>query len=334
MSDTHEGEVLYGQQYDQNDDIVVGYTELMVNVDRGTQPSALGDARTEITPDAAQSVKVRVWEPPTEALDTFILELPATTDLRLPDVLESITVTYNTAEGAGIHIEDGDGVSIGTSAGLSLSLNSKSQGSASIVPDIQPNIVQRWAFDVPCKRYLMYVESGYTQEELITRLETHIGVTVNPWPKFAPRPHFFTLKGLSITASADANVQQHLSAGSSATYTWGEGEGVSYEVSTTTRTIVIPPTIHGAITLLNTSQDANIVADAETGWAASGSWPARSAAASVVGTITASVTPTSLSATTVAGIPTSGLYLHNIVAEPYKWGRVRLRAEVINFADV
>ncbi len=334
-----KGKLRYGQQYDPNDDLVIPYTERIHNETSGsTECDVQGQARTEINPQDAQSWLVREFTPPTDALEAYSLVTPGSTDLQLPDVLLSIAVTYNTASGNGVHAQDGDGISISSSPSLNLSLASKAQGSASVMPDIQPIIKQYWARNVPCLRVLLYMANGFSRPDVINRLNDLLGVTVNNWPNFQPAGVTFTLKGETVSVSADADVQQYaaLRVGEvSVTYTWGEGEGTSKEVSTTTKTVRIPPTIHGAITLSGPTNSATAEANAGAGWSGGTNWPARSAEAYVSMNAAASVTPTSLSATSpVSAIPTSGHYLHRLDAEPYKWDRVRVRAEIVNFADV
>lgn len=334
-----KGKLRAGQQYDPQDDLVIPYTERIHNATGGeTECDAQGQARTEINPQDAQSWLVRTFDIPTEALDAYELVTPGTTNLDLPDVLLSVAVTYNTANGNGVHAQEGDGISISSSPSLNLSLASKAQGSASIMPDIQPIIKQYWARNVPCERVLMYLPIGFDMTDVTARLGATFGGSVNPWPRFQPAGVTFTLKGETVSVSADADVQQYaaLRVGEvSVTYTWGEGEGTSKEVSTTTKTVRIPPTIHAEITLTSTTSSATAEANAGAAWSAGTNWPARSAEAYVSMNASGSVTPTTLSATSpVSAIPTSGLYLHRLDAEPYKWGYVRVRAEVVDFADV
>lgn len=335
----HKGKLRRGQLFDQEDNLVIPYSEQIVNTDnpQAQECEQQGDTATEITPEDAQSYRVRVFDLPTEALDAYSLSVPATTDLDLPDELLSIATTFNNAFGAGSHDQDGDGVSISSSPSLNLALNSKANASASVMPDIQPVIRQKWARNVPCMHYFFYINGDYDMADVLTRLGTITGSTVNAWPKFQPRIAVFTLKGETFNISVDADVQQYASlrAGEvSVTYTWGEGEGVSREVSTTTKTVVIPPTIHGAITLTPNTDSAAGAASASSGWSAATNWPARSAASSATATANASITPTSLAATSPAAIPTSGLYLHRLRSESYKWGYNRVFAEVVDFADV
>jgi len=339
MADISKGNLLRGQQYDPQDDLVTPFTEQVVNHAPGAGPVALGNARTEIVPEDAAASRVRVYSPPTSTLDSYVLSYPTTVNLSgaFPDVLSSITTTYNTSGGDGMHTNTGHGVAAGSNPSLSLSADTRSQATTSVMPDVIINITQKWAQNVPAIVYLFYINSSATMSSILTRLTSLAGSTVSAWPKFNPVAHTLTLKGQQMTVSVEGNVQQHIAVqGSDVTYTDGTGSGRSTDAGVTIRSVRIPPTIHGAITISSASSgtvtnEASAEADRSSGTG----WPAMTtgtltATTSVVG----SVSPSSLSATTPASIPTTGLYLQDVIAEPYKWGRARVRATVVNFADL
>lgn len=333
-----DGDLLHGQDYDRERDAVFRYTEQVKNFAPNGGAALLGTARTEVVPLDANSSKVRTWTPSAGDLESVLMSFAGTVDLALPQTLTGLSIVYNTDSRTGGHTQEGNGVSAGTSASLTLSLPSRSEGSAAIVPDLQPTIVTRWGRNVPVTQYFFYMSGNVTEAAAITRLNTLASISVSSWPLWRPVSHVFTLKGQSVSVSADAEVQQHVSFNeSNVTYTWGKGLGGSKAGSNTIRTIVLPETIHGAISISNTSQDATATATAEAGWESGGTnWPALATdEVSKTATASASVSPTSLSATEGAtSVPTSGLRLHEIRVSSWRDGYNIVFMEVVNFANV
>jgi hypothetical protein len=179
-----------------------------------------------------------------------------------------------------------------------------------------------------------------TEAAALTRLNSLAGGgTILAWPLWRETTHTFTLKGQSASVSADAEAQQHVSFNDdNVTYTWGKGTGGSKASSVTMRTIVLPPTIHDTISISGaTSQEATATATAQAGWATAGTnWPALTTdEVSKSVTVTASVSPTSLTATPGAtAVPTSGRYLNDIRVSLWRDGYNIVFMEVVNFANV
>ncbi len=335
-----DGNILHGQQYEPVQNAVFAFTEQVQNFVDGGSAAALGTAKTEVIPLDANSSKVRTFTPNSAALEAILQSFAGTTNLQLPDTLTSLSVVYNFDTKDGAHTQTGDGIAAGTSASLTLALNSRSQSAAAIIPDLQWNIVPRWGRNVPVTQYFFYMTGNVTQAAAITRLNTLASITVLPWPLFRPVPHTFTLKGQSVAVSADAEVQQHVSYdASSATYTWGVGEGGSKSAGVSIRTITLPPTIHADLSVSGeTSKDATATADAEANFLTNGTnWPEIADPPDVTKSATAvgSITPTSVSATTGAtAIPSSGRYLHEMRVNSWRDGYNIVFMEVVNFADV
>lgn len=334
----HSERIRYGQEYNARDGFTVAYSEQTINEPEGP-PAALGAADTEIQPVPNKGLRIREYAKPTAQLAAYSKSFPGVVDfIDLPDTLLSVEVVYNKAGSNATHTEEGDGVSAGTSPSLTLGLNSKSSASASITPDLLFEIRRIEARNIPSMQYLFFMPDSYSKSELLTKLSGLAGAAVSSWPRFRPQSHTFVLTGQSLSISADADVQQHVSVSDSdATYTWGEGEGTSNNWETTTKQIQLPPTIHGVIVVGGSgfTDTQDITASAEASWDAETNWPARAASKSIDGTVTASVTPTALSATQQTSvIPTSGLYLRRVQTEKFDWGHLAVFAEVVNFADI
>lgn len=327
-----DGRLLHGQLYDPNEDMIIPYTEQMR--DKPSADQALGDARTEITPNDRDSSVVKVFGDPTN-IDTYSINFPGTVNINLPDVLESVSVTFNQTKGEGNSVEEGDGASVGSSASLSLALGARAQASTSMIPDVNPVIKQYWGSNVPCQHYLFYEEGNPTAASIITRLNALTGGTVNSWPMFKPVAHTFTCFGQEMSLSVEANVKQYVAiSGGDTTHTWGVGTGENYSTGASVRSVRIPPTIHDAITISVPTLSDTISATAQSSWPAGTNWPAQDSGVVTLssGTLSATVTPTSLAATSPASIPTSGLYLYETRVDPWKYGFCRIYATVVDFS--
>lgn len=171
------GELMNGAKYEERDDVVQTFTQQMM--EQANADLLVGQARTEVTPVDAHSSLVRVFGVPSAAFDAIFIQYVGTTSLNLPDELLSVTVTYNTSALNGENIHDaGAGVSIGSSGGLRISPSSTAQGSASVIPDVQPQIRQIWSQNIPTRRFLFYLPGNVTEAQIITKLETGLTFAV------------------------------------------------------------------------------------------------------------------------------------------------------------
>lgn len=170
---------------------------------------------------------------------------------------------------------------------------------------------------------------------------------VAAWPKFKPETHVFTLKGqqVSLSQQADSHVQYRWNTAGDQSraispYSGSRSDGKSIEVGVTVRTVQLPPTIHGVITLATTTDtaqadvtvQANVPGILGTGGAPSFD-PITNEPASLSATVTGSITPTSLAATSgQASIPTANLYILDMVGSPYQYGYSRVQVTLVDFS--
>lgn len=171
--------------------------------------------------------------------------------------------------------------------------------------------------------------------------------TFSTWPTFKPKEHTISLFGQQVQASQNAEaLLQFRWSGDQTSFVrqpfgGSRSDGYSIDVGTTVRTLRIPPTIHGAITLTNTTstQTAGISVRAATpSIVGSGDAPSFppviSAPLPIILSATGSVTPTSLAATSgQTSIPTYGLYIKDIDGSPFRYGLTRIHVELIDFSQ-
>lgn len=346
-SDTNgDGRIKHGARYDEQRDAVLTYTE---QVQDYRQADALvGTAKTEVTPQDRQASVVRVWSGTIADLDSYFAAFAATTSIGgLPDVLTAMTVTFNKNHGDGESIHDvGTAVSAGTSGGLNVDPTASASASAAIIPDIQPAIQPTIANNVPVIIYVFYIKGDVTQAAVIAKLLSASSLTVLAWPKFRPVSHVFTLVGQqkSVSQQADSHSQNRW-ANDSLSYAISpfdgtRSDGFSLDTGISIRTIQLPPTIHGSITLSASSstQTATVTVTANIpAIVGSGIAPSFDAVVNepdpITITVTGSISPSSLSATSgQASIPTSGLYLLDVTSQPDIAGYNIVRATVFDFA--
>lgn len=343
------GEILSGQQLEPQAGFVAPFIEIVVpyyaDVSGALITGYEGDDFCEITPLDAHSARVRLYNVTEidEILAGISIIVPTTIPrIDLPATLNSITVVYNTATGAGSdsHPASQQFVALAGSGSGSISPSSNSQGSAAITPDLQIDITERYLVNVSAMEYTFYLPSGSTMADVIAKLITLGATGVQAWPQFRPVSHQITLIGqqASVSAKADTSVGGGGTIDSGqAFYQWGNG--TSAEIGLTTITKTIPPTIHGVINVSGASTSsatATATADASS--------VAFSTPLGTIGAITntvsksqdatASVSPTTLSATTPAAIPSSGLYIYSLNPGPSEFGQIIFQAIVVDFATL
>lgn len=304
-----------------------------------------------------------------DALEAYKLSFPSSVDLDIPDELLGVAVVWNSAGSNGSFTTDAAGRSayIGDpEVSLSVSESANAECGGSIQAEIIPDLRSRKGRDIPSTAWFFYIKStedGLTAAEVLAKLTALAGATVLQWPLFQPATHTFIMKGqrgsarAQVSASGSVSTQKN-GAQERNNKEVSSGKGVSYDYSTGFGTVVIPQVIHGAITVSNTTPpSSSYTAECSVGW--SSAFTAASTAGYSIGlpipsssdagnldptsgstgTVTdtatlelsASVTPTSLSATTPSAIPTSGLYLVGSPRiEPYKARWFRCHAQVVD----
>lgn len=338
------GPQLRGQDYDEQFGVLTGFYEQTT-----AAGAALGNAATAVVPGDAQQQKIKVTVPNSAQLDSLAFSLPGTMDIMLPDILTGINVIWEAGVGSGVSGEDGTGGATGLRGELSLSFSSTGSGSKTLIPDIQPIIKPVWGRDLPVTHWFLFMHMPFTASELLTKLSSagFANATVHAWPRFYPQPHFFTLLGQRLSLECRATAQQHISfntesSGLSVSRSQSTGYAKNGEVSSVVKTVPIPPTIHGAITLNgDISRSADVTVNARAHMVSGGSWNDVDSNQSATQSLSASVQSAELTGSilpataTNTAYPTTGLYLKDIPsAQPYKWGYALVHAVVFNFANL
>lgn len=342
----NSGELLHGQEFDPSLGIEAQYTE-QVHQDKKALANYIGTSGVSVAPMDGHSSKVRTYISTSEQLLALSWKQPVTVDLEFPPVLTGITTVYNPQSNAGISAPltpalSPSLLSSGTSGGLSFSRSNAIKSTAMIMVDVQPRIVESYARNIPAMKYTFYMASTATQANILAKLTALAGAAVVAWPRFKPVSLTLTLKGQEASFSVDINARHSDSwSSSNISYSVLADKSKSYAGGVMNKTVRLPACIFGSITIANPSQTLAIggtvatTLDVITGTGIAPSFPAESFTdtTSTV-SVTASVSPTTFSATEGGLIPTTGKYLYDLSSNPDAWETNRVTAIVVDFAGL
>jgi hypothetical protein len=360
-----DGNVLSGQQYDKQNGIIRQFTEQ--RMDRTNADAVLAQAATEIIPGQYDDALVRVFSSTSAAYLAVTPRLIAGYHNMLadqvPDMLTGVTVTFNFSEQEGSDTNDEPLVFVtGNSGTYNSDATSQAQAGASVMPSIQPEIKQT-PQRVKCTNAFFYMVGDFTESDILTKLSgvTYFNASVSAWPIFRPVAHTVVLKGQQVSLRANCRAKQYLTfSGDGATlssyafelipgndpdndYTQGVitgklNEGNATEVGLSNQIVTIPPTIHALITFSSNtlSKTASVTVSAKiraatvTGLLSGTLNAINNSPGTQTATAEANIYPTSLPATNVTAIPTSGLYLVDLQSSFVESGVSFVHATVIN----
>ena len=313
--------------------------ELQVQVQRTEQFIAPTSAFTEVNTsyravNKDRSLKVTETEP-TAALTNYVMSFPIQVDVRLPDVLKSISVQWAEDLAQGAYDSDFSGSSTGESRSLSGGDQASSESSASIKPELIIDIERPWGADLSATAYYFFLKGNnnvISESAFLSKLGTVAGGSVQRWPTFKPVSHTIVLTGGSAEVQARVNWNAgHSVSPDNVTTEKLVGDGTSYRVGTSLNAVTIPPTIHAGITISGAELRTKVVtATAFANNNPFGGFPSIATNASATHTLKADVNPKTLAATTPVKIPTTGKYVVKSEVVPYKWGWARCSAVVLD----
>lgn len=337
------GDILQGQQWDAKKNYVEAYTQQLMSIQQAN--ALLGTPGVEITPRDDLRSLVKIFTPPIAEIEAYNEVYDGTEDFQFPATLTGITVAFNTnsGNGAGFH-NAGIGVNIGP-GGFSFDPSATSQSSASVMPSVQPQIKTAPFGNLPVKHYYFYIKNG---DDIYAKLTALAGATVLPWPIFKPQPIYLSLHGQQVNLRQTAEVQHRDTFSSATIFNYQTSEGASAEISAgiNVSDVTIPETLHGALTITNASQNEIALTAVSVSipgivWDLPGMLtpkvflPETYAPTGMTKTITGSVTPTGIAATSpYTALPTSGLFLYKTTTAPFELGYSIIKATVFNFSTI
>ena len=337
------GPVLQEQDYIQNLDVVIPKT-------RQELPSASTGIGTNFKDiralDTVRSEVVTVDPSAIAAvLNAYNLAFPGTANvIDFPPILTSLRAVTSISSGDGSYSDSSNGFGEGTTFFHSSSASARAQGSASIAPDIIVETNRIWGRNVPITTYFFFMPIPVTRGQVLTKLQTLTGQPlVNDWPKFNPQSHTIIVTGGKVSVEAQARASGQFSSTSNG-LSWASstGQGSSVDVSSSIRHVTISDCIHDNITIDTSLFTSELSCNATA--TANGS--VEILGVTLGGDITeppspspsnvfATITPSSFSATTPAGVSAlTGYYLVHSDGRPFGYNFAQFTAEVVNMADV
>lgn len=285
----------------------------------------LGVDSTTVEPLDRQQSRVTIFD--SSGLASFWMQHTSRGSPRLPAVLKSLSIVYENGGGDGEYIEVGTNSASGSgsiSASVSGTAGCSSFSLGKVLHDIQgaPSEV-----DIS-HNYFYSATTDITT--ILSRLTTKYAVSVLAMPLFQEKGITLTLFGMKSNSSIRRSYQGSKSAFSSGVSESNtNGLSTQIEKSPVRDQIQIPATLHGAFSLTPTSTETHgaTVNVGVTGVINGGGGGLANAIA------TASVTPSSISATSPTTYPTTGLYVSSVDVEAVDiYGAFLVHASVIDFS--
>ena len=349
-----DGIIAHGQQFNpRGTGLKLRFTEQMqdyTGTDAARVTGAEGNAVTEISPIDRAAAKVRVWNLAaiTAEYEASVVEFPGKVTVDLPDVLTSITATYNKSAGSGAsnHPVSQQYFYIVNGGSGGLSPKATAQGSAAIIADVTVNVTNFRGIQVNCQHYYFYLTSTATLTQIIAKLATIASCgTVTDLPIFKPETKQIKVYGGQVSLQQSANTtvssgftQDKDNVLKTTSQAFEFGDGYSKEVGVSTKVITIPPTIHAALSVSGLTTDTETVTVTVVANSAPIFGPAPlntiiNEPTPIQATVNAGVTPASLSATSPSTIPTSGKYLVAHTGDIAEYGFTLIHAVVVDFGQ-
>ena len=274
-----------------------------------------------------------VTAPPTNALDSYMIEIPSRMDITLPNVLKNISIVWSEEKAIGESIGDWSGSASGENWSLQGAEGSSCSSSASLKPELKIEIEQPWGSNVPVTVHAFFVKM-MNNKVTEAQIKSKVKVSQN-WPVFKPESKTIICKGVKIgvTAKASGSASAKSSGGVVVMSEKGTTKGKDFDVSLNMNCVNIPPTIHGPINFGQATKPLEVKATAEASWVGT-NFPSIDVRSEIMQIINGTVTPSSFSATSPSKIPTSGKYLMRSTVEPYNWGYAKCTAVVLDAANL
>lgn len=351
-----DGCKLFGVQYDLRKNLTFPFWEREYDYTGNTLDRVTGleaSLALDQTPTDRQAAKVRQYD--IAGIVAAALARPAQTGpakvkvSSLPDVLNSITVSFNKNSGVGATNFPATQVAYSiTNAGSgSADVNATAQASAAIIPTVVWDIDNFSNILVNATIVSFYRGPTVSLTDVLTVCTTAMGAGVQDLPLFKPIQHQLRIFGQQVSLQATATTRLGTSFNSntppasagSAAY----GDSYSQEVGIQNHVETIPYSIHGALTISSNTDTATVTVTVKADTpAVSGPGSANIAAITneptaitltangSVKTITGGNT---LAATTPANIPKTGLYLVDVSSNEDDYGLSLVHATVVDFSQ-
>lgn len=262
--------------------------------------------------------------------------------LWLPDSLHSITMVASKSAGAGSESNPPEQQIVINYVGGSDIRNQEfnptatAQGSAGVTVDLLLDVRPNSRRNVKCRIATFFIAEGSTRAQILTKAETVSGLNpINEWPNWGERTYRFICQSMKVSIRATAQSKAAITA-ENVVRSWGGGSSTDIDIFL--KPITVGPVINDAIGISPNSdtEDADASADASTPVLNDGTSLEVEAIDNVEEaslTATGAVVPTSITATNVTAIPTSGYY-GLITPGQILYGRIMYQVKIFDFANL
>lgn len=271
-------------------------------------------------------------------LNTVAVQKRMLDRIDLPTVLDSLGVVWNEVDGSSTSVAETGGAISGDGS-LSIAASTSARGLEAKVPSLLPNrtFPNDENIDVIVCSFYMEGDSiaKLSEAQVRSRLTSVLGVNVERWPDFRPKPLVFILKGVRAEVKVTAQSQASLliSGGSLDSHSWSQSGAKGIDLVPSTQVFELPETIHkaGAFQTGQRSKSIDLTATAIA--------PSLFGLSMVNPTFSGNVTGTAEVEPWVwegsggdESIPTSGYKLYRYTTRPMGNGYRIVTGLVINFA--
>lgn len=325
-----DGDLLKGQLLFGPRQIPVQYEQRST---KRIEADALVDAKTpltEVLPTNKSNSEVKHYAP--LDLSDYFESYSTAGNIDLPNVLTSLSVVYTNGGSNADYTETANIAASGTSWSVGASVSGTAQASSFSLPKAIPLITPPTATNVQIINCYFFTTSLDTAN-ILAILTAKLGATVLAWPLFKAKPITLILSGQKVSASARRDYQGSASdSPSGVTLTQSDGIGTQFDYTPSVEIVEIPPTIHGAISLTVSGSQSHTGTTTVT---VNGGVISGGGTSTVTALASSSVAFTSLSPTTPAALPTSGLYLYRVDTDTTTtYGNFLIHAQVFDFAQI
>lgn len=312
---TLPGPILRGQRWDERVGVTIFYT-----VQETAVGEHLGESRTEI--EIIDSVRQKVTVTDYVPYLAYRRVFAGLTRLELPPVLELLDPYFDGRDGSGQFTGTIGDCHWFDSGSWSYSLRGEGQGSAAVAAHVQHSVRENSAAHMQSQRAVFFLPSPVTMAQVLAVLSGIFGASVSVMPNFKKVSVTVLLvsESISLQAEAQEHVQDGGSGASAEEHSEYGGYGDSRGHSKTIEGMVIPPCLHGTISI-NSSQTADASASA-----AAGSNSSSPGDETVTGRVIASA-----AASVPTSVPNTGLYAIALDPEPYQ-DLIMYHAEIVDMS--
>lgn len=344
-----KGQRLRGSQYVPDKNIVVPFWEQEFNYagDKQNRETGVEGPSVDQTPINEETAKVRTIDL-TGVQDAFLaIRFKNAARLRqidLPRELLSLTLIPNSTigTGAGNHPTSQQDFNIVTGSG-GLNPRDTAESSAAVSYELRPVWRKVRRSNGPCFTCGLHGVTDIMEADILTALSgtDFFNTTVNAWPKFLEDEISVVLNSQQVSIRSSADTSATISVDSTVTVKMNAvayGDEYSIQVGIGSKVVELPPCIHDTIDLSATeAQIATVTVEADTVAIMQGMSEIIPAITNEPGArtkvVTASASPTSITALSVKTIPNTGLYLYDYQITDVGYGVWEIIAIVIDISN-